>query len=183
MISVPGLLAGQLETVDSASSNLVSDDTVIVENILKTPELQVKKTPEKVSSAASSAPVIPMPVPEMNGMRYPDLPMLPRYTGYESIKSILKYTDPKYNTTTLKLNLNLPPPKNILDLIRENPLRALYYGVGTLAGKANNTVMGEDKMNMLRLEYMIQSRSGIPETAISGNKTVYYEIDIKRTKY
>ncbi|MDR1593510.1 MAG: hypothetical protein LBS43_03355 [Prevotellaceae bacterium] len=162
MISIPAILAGQSESGDSISNNFVRNDTAGIENIIKPPELQVKKTPESMSSRA---PMIPMSVPGMSMIRHSDLLKPPRYSGYESIK-----------------NLNLPPPKNLLDLIRENPLLALYYGLGTLAGMVNHTVIGEDKMNLIRLENMIQSHSGIPETAISGNGAVYYEIDVKRKK-
>jgi hypothetical protein len=190
MIIVPVLLAGQSEAVDSASNNFVTNDTVIAENILKTPELQVEKLP--------ATPMIPMPVPEMSELRYPNLLMLPKYPGYESVRSTLKYTESKYDAkmlnlnfpawtdfhsppyiNTFNLNLNFSPSKSLLDLINENPLRVLLM----LVGMMNNNVVGEDKMNQIRLNDMVQSRSRIPETAISGNGAVYYEIDIKRKKY
>jgi hypothetical protein len=177
MISVPSFLFGQTESGDSTSKNVVPEVTVIVENVVKTPELQVEKTPENVFPAA--APMIPMNIPGMHSF---DHLMPPRYLGYEGIMNMYRYTDLKYDAKTLNLNLNLPPAKNILDLIRENPLRALMYSAATLAGMVNHTVMGEDKMNLIRLDNMVQSRSGIPETAISGNGTIYYEIDIKRKK-
>jgi hypothetical protein len=173
MISVPALLVGQVESVDSISNNFVPEDTVNIENLFKTPELNVEKMPEKVFPATST---IPMNIPEMKSSV---LLMPPRYLGYEGIKNILRYTTPKYDTKTLNLNLNFPPPKSLLDVIDEDPLRALLM----LMGMANNTVMGEDKMNQIRLKSMIQSRSWIPETAISGNGAVYYEIDTKRKKY
>jgi hypothetical protein len=180
MINVPALLAGQSKIVDSASNNFVSEDTVIVENILKTPELQVEKTPEKVSP---TAPMIPMTVPGMSGMRHPDFLMPPRYLGYESAMSMLKkYTDVKYDSKTLNLHLDFSPPKSLRELISEDPLRALLYIVGAIAGRANHTVMGEDKMNKIRLDNMIQSHSGIPESAISGNGAIYYEIDTKNER-
>jgi hypothetical protein len=195
MIIVPALLAGQSETIDSTSNNFVTNDTIIGENILKTPELQVEKIPEKEFSAP---PMIPMPVPEMSGQRRPDLLMSMRYPRYESIKGISKYTELEYDANlnlnfpsqiflyrrgiserTLNLNLNFAPPKSLLDMISENPLRLLLM----LAGMMNNHVVGEDKMNQIRLNNMVQSRSGIPETAISGNGAVYFEIDVKRKKY
>ncbi|MDR0724902.1 MAG: hypothetical protein LBF59_02700 [Prevotellaceae bacterium] len=174
-VSIPLHLAGQSESGDSTSNIFVSEDTVITEKIIKTPELQVEKTPEKTSAS----PVIPMPIP---GMKHPDLMMPPKYLGYERAKNMFRYTAPEYDPWKLNLNLNLPPQKRILDLIRENPFMALLYGVATLAGMANHNIVGEDKMNLIRLNNMVQSRSGIPETAISGNGKVYYEIDIKRKK-
>ncbi|MDR2382687.1 MAG: hypothetical protein LBD76_02255 [Prevotellaceae bacterium] len=176
IISIPSVLAGQSESGDSTSSIFVSEDTVISENILKTPELQVKKTPESISAS----PVIPMLIP---GMKHPDLMMSPKYLGYESAKNMFRYTTPRYDPWQLNLNLNIPPQKSFLDLIKENPFMSLLYGVATLAGMANNNIKGEDKMNMIRLNNMVQSRSGVPESAISGNGKIYYEIDIKRSKY
>jgi hypothetical protein len=176
MISISLPLAGQSKSSDSLSNNLVVEDTAVVENILKTPKIQVEKTPDNVSPIL---PTIPMYIP---GMKSSDFLMPPRYWGYEDAKNMFRYTTPGYDPKMLKLNLNLPPPRNILDIIRENPFRALLYGAATLAGMMNNTVVGEDKMNLIRLENMVQSRSGIPESAISGNGTIYYEIDIKRKK-
>jgi hypothetical protein len=170
--SIPLHLAGQSKSSDSTSNIFVSGDTVITENILKTPELQVEETPEKISSS----PMIPMLVP---GMKHPNLMMPPIYLGYESATNLFRYTPPIYESWTLNLNLNLPPQKRFIDLIRENPFRTLLYGVVMLAGMANNTVVGEDKMNMIRLNNMVQSRSRIPETAISGRGTVNFEIDTK----
>jgi hypothetical protein len=176
MINIPFFLMGQLNSVDSVSNNFVPNDSAVPENILKTPELQIEATSESVSP---SAPIIPMNIP---GIRQSDFMTPPRYLGYEDAKNMFKYTAPKFNAGKPNLNLNLPPPKSILDLIGENPLRALIYGTATLAGMANHTVMGEDKMNKIRLNEMVQSRSGIPETAISGQGTVYYEIEIKRNR-
>jgi hypothetical protein len=173
---IPLHLAGQSESGDSTSNNFVLEDTLVSENILKTPELQVEKTPERISAP----PVIPMPVP---GMEHPNLMMPPKYLGYESAKNMFRYTAPGYDPWKLNLNLNLPPQKRLLDLIRENPFLALLYGVATLAGMANHNLVGEDRMNLIRLNNMVQSRSGIPETAISGNGKVYYEIDIKRKNH
>jgi hypothetical protein len=176
IMSISSHLMGQLESGDSISNNLISEDTVISENILKTPEMQVEKTPPTVFPTPST---IPMLVPEL---KYPDLMMPPRYLGYEDAKNRFRYTAPMWYEPG-KLNLNLPPPpKSILDLIRENPFRALFYGAAMLAGMVNHNIVGEDKMNIIRLNDMVQSRLGIPETAISGQGAIYYEIDIKRHK-
>jgi hypothetical protein len=175
-LSVPLLLAGQSESGDSTSTVFVSEDTVVSENILETPELQVEKTPEKIYAP----PVIPMLVPEM---KHPNMIVMPpQYLGYESAKNLFRYTAPGYEPGKLNLNLDLPPQRSLLDLIRENPLIALLYGVATLAGRMNNNIVGEDKMNLIRLNNMVQSRSGIPETAISGNGKIYFEIDINTHK-
>jgi hypothetical protein len=176
MMSVSLHLVGQSKSADSISNNFVSEDTIISENILKTPELQAEKTPENVSP---NSPMIPMPVP---GLKQPNLLTLPRYLGYEGAKNMFLYKTSEYEPGKINLNLNLQPPKSILDLIRENPLRALVYGIATLAGMANNNIVGEDKMNIIRLNNMIQSRSGIPETAISGHGTIHYEINVNRRK-
>jgi hypothetical protein len=176
MLNIPLLLEAQSESGDSTSNIFVSKDTVISENILKTPDLQTEKTPESVSARS---PLIPMLVP---GMERYDFLMPPKYWGYENAKNMFRYTEPGFETGKLNLNLNLSPPKSLLELIRENPLRALIYGTAILAGKANNTVVGEDKMNLIRLDNMVQSRSGIPESAISGQGKIYYGIEIKKHK-
>jgi hypothetical protein len=176
MVSISLHLAGQSKFGDSTSNISVPKDTVVSEKIIKTPELQVERMPEKISVS----PVIPMLVP---GMKQPNFMLPSKYLGYESAKNMFKYTTPKYNPWQMNLNLNLTPQKGLLDRIRENPFMAFIYGVATLAGMANNNIVGEDKMNIIRLNNMVQSRSGIPESAISGQGTVYYEIDIKRQKY
>jgi hypothetical protein len=191
-ISLPLFLSGQSESVDSLSNNFVSEDTLISENIIKTPELQTENVPKSISPAS---PMIPM---NIHGFKS-DIRMLPRYLGYESAKSMFRYTAPKleadklnlnwdfstyknpYHHDKLYLNWDFAPPKNILELIRENPLRALIYGAASLAGMMNNNIMGEDKMNKIRLDNMIQSRPGIPETMIS-NPAVIYEININTHK-
>jgi hypothetical protein len=174
-ISIPLFLKGQSKTIDSTSENFVVKDTVIIENILASPDVEV----EKPSKNASARPVIPMPIPEMTQF---DLRLPPKYRRYEDIENMFRYTGEKFDPWKVTLNLNLPPQKTILDLIRENPLKALGYGVAALAGMANHNLVGEDKMNIIRLNNMVQSRSGIPETAISGWGTVYYEIDLKTHK-
>jgi hypothetical protein len=176
VLNVPFFLKGQSEYGDSTANIFVSKDTVTSENILKTPDLQIEKTPENTSP---KPPLIPMPVP---GMERYDFLMPPRYWGFENAKNMFRYTEPGFEAGKLYLNLNLPPPKSFLELIRENPFRALLYGAAALAGRANNTIVGEDKMNIIRLDNMVQSRSGIPETAISGQGKVHYEIEIKRHK-
>jgi hypothetical protein len=167
-LTVPCILAGQSESGDSTSQNFVSKDTVISENRLKTPE-----------NVSAGLPAIPMSI---HGIKQPNFMMHPKFWEYENEKDIFVYRNSGFKTGNLNLNLVLPPQKSILDLIRENPLKALLYGVATLAGMANHTIVGEDKMNLIRLNNMIQSRSGIPETAISGNGTIVYEIDIKKQK-
>ncbi|MDR1338766.1 MAG: hypothetical protein LBK58_01705 [Prevotellaceae bacterium] len=187
-ISLPLFLSGQSGLVDSLSDNFVSGDTVISENVIKTP---VEDVPKNISPAS---PMIPM---NIRGFKQSCIMMPPRYWGYERAKNKFRYTVPEfeadklslnldfstypglYHHEKLYLNLDFAPPKNILELIRENPLRALVYGAASLAGMMNNTIMGEDKMNKIRLDNMVQSRSGIPETMIS-NQTVIYEIDIKK---
>jgi hypothetical protein len=176
MFNVPLFLEGQLKSGDSTSNIFVSKDTVTTENILKTPDLQIEETQESVSSRP---PLIPMPVP---GMERYDFLMPPRYWGYENAKNMFRYTEPGFETGKLNLNLNLSPPKSFFELIRENPSRALLYGTAILAGRANNTIVGEDKMNLIRLDNMVQSRSGIPESAISGQGKIYYGIEIKKHK-
>jgi hypothetical protein len=175
-MTVPCILAGQSESGDSIFENFLTKDTVISESILKTPELHVENTPLNVSS---NSPTIPMSIP---GIKQPDFMMPPKYWGYEDAKNLFRYSDPGFEPGKLNLKLILPPQKNILDLIRENPFKALIYGMATLAGMANNTVVGEDKMNKIRLDNMVQSRLGVPETAISGNGSIIYEIDIKKYK-
>jgi hypothetical protein len=192
-ISLPLFLSGQSEFVDSLSNNFVSEDTLISENVIKTPELQAEDVPKNISPAS---PMIPMNIHEF---KQSDIRMLPRYWGYESAKNMFRYTAPKfeadrlnlnwdfstyktpYQSDKLYLNLDFAPPKSILELIRENPLRALIYGAASLAGMMNNTIMGEDKMIKIRLDNMVQSRSGIPETMIS-NPAVIYEININTHK-
>jgi hypothetical protein len=171
-LGIPLFLSGQSESGDSILNNFVPEDSVISANIHKTPELQSENIPVNASPAL---PKIPMHIP---GIKLPDVKLPPRYWGYEDAKNMLRYRTPEFDPWKPNLNLNFPPRKSILDLISENPLRALIYGVATLAGMANNTVVGEDKMNLIRLNGMVQSRSGIPETAISGNGTYIYEIDI-----
>jgi hypothetical protein len=189
MSSVSPFLMGQAKIADSLSNNYGSGDTAVTENIIKMPEFQDEKVPEKASPAL---PVIPMNIP---GTKPADFPInktpLQGYavpwpgTGNPNFSpDFLTNTNRNiyYNQGKLYLSLNLEPPKNILELIRENPLRALIYGAATFAGMMNNTIMGEDKMNKIRLDNMVQSRKGIPETMISGQGTVYYEIDIRKNK-
>jgi hypothetical protein len=189
IISIPLFLTGQSESIDSLSCDFVSEDTVLSENITKTPELLIDDVPKSVFSAS---PTIPM---NIFGIKQFDIMTLPRYWGYENM---FGYKSPELRTDILNLdfstfanntaynhygklplNLNFAPPKSVLELIRENPLRALLYGMATVAGMMNNTIMGEDKMNKIRLDNMIQSRSGIPETMITG-QTIIFEIDTKR---
>jgi hypothetical protein len=172
VMAIPLFLTGQSESGDSILNNFVPKDAVISESILKTPELQGENTPKNISPAR---PIIP-------GIKQPEFMTPPRYRGYEYSKNLFEYKVLEFEAGKLNLNLNLPPQKNILDLIRENPLRALIYSAAILAGQVNNTIVGEDKMNQIRLNNMVQSRSGIPESAISGNGTVIYEIDIKKHK-
>jgi hypothetical protein len=184
-------LTGQSESVDSLSDNLVSEDTIISENIIKTPELQVEDAPKNISSVS---PMIPM---NILGVKQFDIMMLPRYWGYENMfgytspelrtdKLNLDFSTFSYNNTykhhrELSLNMDFAPPKNILELMRENPFRALLYGMATVAGMMNNNIMGEDKMNKIRLDNMEQSHSGIPETMISG-QSIIFEIDTRKNK-
>jgi hypothetical protein len=189
---IPLFLMGQTEVVDSLSGNFVTEDTIFSESTVKTPELQIDDVPKNISPAS---PMIPM---NIDGIKQFDITMLPRYWGYENM---FGYKAPElradklnldfstfsnnnlYNNQyrKLSLNLNFAPSPNILELIRENPLRALLYGMATVAGMMNNTIMGEDKMNKIRLDNMVQSHSGIPETMIPG-QTINFEIDIKKKK-
>jgi hypothetical protein len=188
---IPLFLTGQLESGDSISENIVLSDTVLSENIVKTPELQVEDISKNISSVS---PTIPM---NILGIKQFDIMMLPRYWGYENMfgykapelrtdKLNLNFSTFSNNNTynhrrELSLNMDFAPPKSVLELIRENPLRALLYGMATVAGMMNNTIMGEDKMNKIRLDNMVQSRSGIPETMISG-QTIIFEIDTRKNK-
>jgi hypothetical protein len=176
VMTIPLFLAGQSESGDSILNNFVQEDTVISENILKTPELQDENTPKNISP---THPIIPMLIPEIKQLEFI---MPPGYWGYEDAKNMFNYKYQEFEAGKLNLNLNLPPKKSIFDLIRKNPLRTLIYGAATLAGQMNNTILGEDKMNRIRLNDMVQSHSGIPESAISGNGTIIYEIDIKKHK-
>jgi hypothetical protein len=175
-------LSGQSESGDSIAKNFVAEDTAGSEKILKTPELQVEKTMETLSPANPENPVpptIPMYIP---GMKSSDFMMPPRYWGYEKAITGFRYTSPEYDPWQMTMNLNLPPRKSLLDLIRENPFMALIYGVTTLAGMMNNTIAGEDKINIIRLDNMVQSRSWMPETAIPVQGPVNYENGYKRIK-
>ncbi|MDR1169468.1 MAG: hypothetical protein LBK97_01370 [Prevotellaceae bacterium] len=171
-VNIPLFSAGQLKPAGQQVVNSVVADTAVSESTVKKPDLQTGSIVEGVF------PAIPVSIP---GVVRPSM-LPPWYMGYEDAKSLLHYTAPRFEAWRLNLNLNLPPQKSVLDIIGENPLRALIYGMATLAGMANNTVMGEDKMNKIRLDVMVQSRSAIPETAISGNGRVYYEIDIRRNR-
>ncbi|MDR0384966.1 MAG: hypothetical protein LBH60_02685 [Prevotellaceae bacterium] len=191
MTGVSSFLLGQSVTVDSLSGSYVSGDTAVSENITEMPEIKVEKAPENVSPAAA----IPMNIPSAKPLDF----ILD--SKYNNIRNVSGYAVPQidtvkpdfnlyfstninrniyYNRGKLYLNLNLDPPKSIINLIRENPLRALIYGVATFAGMMNNTIVGEDKMNKIRLDNMVQSHTGIPETMVSGQGTVFYEIDIKK---
>ncbi|MDR1886993.1 MAG: hypothetical protein LBQ70_03675 [Prevotellaceae bacterium] len=168
------LLTGQSEYADSLSNVSVATDTVISEDIIETPELQVEKTPESVSPATLTIP------PNMLEIRQPFMTH-PGFWGYGI--DMFGLTTPQFNPREINLNLNFAPRKNILELIRENPFRAVVYGAAMLAGQMNHTLYGEDKMTKIRLDNMLQSHSGIPETATPGSAASFnYEIDINKHK-
>jgi hypothetical protein len=182
MVSFSLRLVGQSEYGDSTSNDFVARDTVISENTLKTQDLQVEKTLETVPPTPLSPSMhltIPMYIP---GMKASDLMMSPKYWEYENAITGFIYTNPIYDPWQMTLNLNLKLPKRLLDLIRENPFIALIYGVTTLAGMANHNVVGEDKMNIIRLDNMVQSRSGIPQTAIIIHGPAHFENEYKKIK-
>jgi len=168
------LVFGQ-SVADSISENLISTDT-ISENILQNPELNVKKERPKVIIPSQLIPL------DINGTRRPDF-LLPQNWQYDA-KNRFRFMPPPFDPTQMTLNLNFEPQKNILELIQENPFRALLYGAAIVAGKANNVLYGEDKMTTIRVNDMVQSRSGIPETArsSSGHININYEIDLKKHK-
>jgi hypothetical protein len=70
----------------------------------------------------------------------------------------------------------------MIDLNKENPLRAAIYGAAIFAGQMNNVLYGEDKMTTIRVNQLVQSHSGIPETARPSGASVNYEINIKKRK-
>jgi hypothetical protein len=187
MTSIASFLAGQSGTVDSLSGDGVPEVAAVTDSIIKIPEFRSEKTVENVSPP----PLIPMNIPAAKLSPY--LLPTPRYKdGKTALGYAIPWTDLNFSTNVnrnvyynngklyLTPYLGLEPQKNILELIRENPLRALVYGVATLAGMMNNTVMGEDKMNKIRLDNMVQSRTGIPETMISGQGTLHYETDTRK---
>jgi hypothetical protein len=183
-VSLPLFLSGQSGSVDSLSNNFVSEDTLTSENVIKTPELQTEYAPKGIN------PMIPVNIhrfKQSDIWRYESAKNRFRYAyhEFEADKLNLNWDFSTYQNPShygkLYLNWDFAPPKNILELIRENPLRALIYGAASLAGMMNNNIMGEDKMNKIRLDKMVQSRSGIPETMIS-NQAAIYETDINKHK-
>jgi hypothetical protein len=170
----PSLIFGQSVAGDSISDILISNDT-ISENILQNPELNVKK-PSRVIIPSKMIPL------DINGTRQPDF-LFPQNWQYDA-QNRFRFTPLPYDPTKMTLDLNFEPPKRILELIQENPLRALIYGAAFLAGQSNNVLYGEDKMTTIRVDNMVQSHSGIPETARSSRGTinVNYEIDLKKHK-
>jgi hypothetical protein len=109
-------------------------------------------------------------------MYLPDVPdlKLPARVPTETVTTgrITRELKPKPDFDPEKMNLNLslksPSPSRLNELMNESPLRFLLYGAAILAGRMNNVLVGEDKMTVIRVERSVMSRSGVPESAVSG---------------
>lgn len=127
---------------------------------------------EPAKPAAALKPSIPMPMP------FP----LPNAKPATNLSAIVGYR--LYDLQTMQpavsridfgkpqLNLSFAPPKNFLDVLREEPLKALLYGGAMVVGLLNNQIIGEDKLMRIRMDQTIYSRSGIPESARSADGRV-----------
>ena len=103
----------------------------------------------------------------------PDVSMPGRLIATDKITYELKPRH-DFDPEKMKLNLSLksPAPSRLSEILDETPVRYLLYGAAILAGRMNNVLVGEDKMTTIRVESTVASRSGVPESAISGQGNV-----------
>jgi hypothetical protein len=123
---------------------------------------------EPVKLFPAVKPSISMPVPNMKPAA-----ILPAVLGYRLFDlQVMQPAVSRIDFGKPKLNLSFAPSKSILDLLRDEPLTALLYGGAIVAGMLNNQIIGEDKLMRIKMDNMIYSRSGIPESARSANGRV-----------
>lgn len=130
----------------------------------------IVKKPEIIEPETSK---IPMNIPIPKSINIPQLkqPVIlppPGYMGYDMDKLLHFTPENPYDPTKLHLNMNFEAPKSIRELLRDDPANALLMGGAIVLGLLNNHIQGEDKMNKIRVEQGVQSRSGVPESARSG---------------
>jgi hypothetical protein len=117
----------------------------------------------------------------MDSWQMPDMQynnFLPVISGYRMHDlAIMQPLPSRLDFDATKLNLNLQfvsPQKKLASLLKEEPAKALLYVAAYIAGMLNHNIEGEDKRMKKQMDCMINSRSGVPESARSANHL--YEI-------
>jgi hypothetical protein len=121
-------------------------------------------------------PTIRMSLPDLPDLKLPARVPAAAHTAGRIIRELeprlYRELNPRPDFDPEKMNLNLslksPAPARLSELLGESPLNFLLYGAAALAGRMNNVLVGEDKMTSIRVDRAVMSRSGVPESAVSG---------------